>query len=216
MNPKSFLACCSILMVSLVLGTPLMAQTKAIYTSPDFESIAGHERILAIIPFDASIHLRPREMKNITPDQLKEMQLKEGKDLQSALESYFLKKRLNVSLQSTEQTNAILIKNHIYPDSLDAYTTSDLCRILNVDGIISGSLTSDKPMSEGASIALGALVGFYGATNSGNCTISVNDGKTGALVWKYEKALSRGLGSNINSLINTIMRKASRKFPYEE
>lgn len=201
---------------ALVAATPCLAQSKAIYTNPDFETIASHEKILAIIPFEASIHLRPREMKNITPDQLKEMELKEGKEVQSALESYFLKKRLNVTMQSTEETNAILIKNHIYPDSLDAYTTEDLCKLLKVDGIISGTLSSDKPMSEGASIALGALVGFYGATNSGKCTINVNDGKTGTLVWKYEKTLSRSLGSNINTLVNTIMRKASRKFPYEE
>lgn len=206
----------SILFFALVAATPGVAQTKAIYTNPDFESIAGHEKKLAIIPFEASIHLRPREMKNISADQLKEMELKEGKEVQSALESYFLKKRLNVTMQSTEETNAILIRNHIYPDSLDAYTTEELCKLLNVDGIISGTLSSDKPMSEGASIALGALVGFYGATNSGKCTINVNDGKTGSLMWKYEKTLSRSLGSNINTLVNAIMRKASRKFPYEE
>lgn len=204
------------LLFGLLFTLAGFSQSKAIYTSPNFDDIAGHERILAIIPFEASIHLRPREMKNITPDQLNGMELKEGKEVQSALESYFLKKKLSVSIQSTEETNAILVKNHLYPDSLNSYTTSDLCKILKVDGIISGSLSSDKPMSEGASIALGLVVGFYGATNSGNCIINVNDGKSGALVWKYEKTLSRSLGSNINTLINTIMRKASRKFPYEQ
>jgi hypothetical protein len=69
-------------------------------------------------------------------------------------------------------------------------------------------------MSDGASLAMGVLVGFYGATNSGKCNININDGKTGDLLWKYEKTLSRSLGSDTNTIINAMMRKASRKLPY--
>ena len=87
---------------------------------------------------------------------------------------------------------------------------------LGVDGIISGSLYTDKPMSEGASVALGIMFGVYGPTNSGKCTINVHEGDRGELLWKYEKTLSRSLGSDINTVINTMMRKASRKFPYED
>jgi hypothetical protein len=69
-------------------------------------------------------------------------------------------------------------------------------------------------MSEGASVALGLLIGFYGPTNSGKCTINITDGATSELLWKYEKTLSRSLGSDTNTVINAMMRKASRQFPY--
>lgn len=94
------------------------------------------------------------------------------------------------------------------------FTPKELAEVLEVDGIISGILSSDKPMSEGASAALGILVGIYGPTNSGKCTININDASTGDLLWKYEKTLSRSLGSDTNTIINTMMRKASRQLPY--
>lgn len=69
-------------------------------------------------------------------------------------------------------------------------------------------------MSEGASAALGLLVGFWGSTNSGTLEMSVNDGKTGDLMWKYEKKLGRSMGSDTDTVINALMRKASRRLTY--
>ena len=54
-----------------------------------------------------------------------------------------------------------------------------------------------------------------GPTNTGNCTINIHEAKAGKLLWRYEKELSRGLGSNTNTIINAMMRKASKVFPYE-
>lgn len=54
------------------------------------------------------------------------------------------------------------------------------------------------------------LVGFFTPANTGKLAITTNDGKTGELLWKYDKSLSRGLGSDTNSIVTTIMRKASR------
>ena len=55
-----------------------------------------------------------------------------------------------------------------------------------------------------------------GATNTGSCQINVFDAKTNKLLWRYDKTLGRGLGSDTNSVINAMMRKASKKFPYED
>jgi hypothetical protein len=55
-----------------------------------------------------------------------------------------------------------------------------------------------------------------GPNNSGIFTINVYEGKKNELLWRYEKKLSRGLGSDINSVIDDLMRKASKKFPYED
>lgn len=194
------------------------SQTKEIYTNPDFAQIAKDHKVLAIIPFKASVKLRPKQIEKMGEDQYAKLQIEEGKSVQSSLQTYFLNKKntegFTVTFQDIAKTNAILLKNNINEENIDRYTSEDLAKLLDVDGIISGTLSTDKPMSDGASVALGLLVGFYGATNSGKCTININDGKTGALLWKYEKTLSRSLGSDINTVINAMMRKASRKFPY--
>lgn len=204
--------------VILSLSTKSNAQTKEIYVNPDFRKLSAGHQTLAIIPFKVTMKLRPREMQRMTPEQYKQLQEDEGRAVQSALHSYFLKRKdqheLKVDFLDLGTTNAVLAKNDISEENIDTFTPSELAEILNVDGVISGTLVSDKPMSDGASMAMGLLIGFYGATNSGKCTININDGATGTLLWKYEKTLSRSLGSDTNTIINAMMRKASRQLPY--
>ncbi len=206
------------LMIIVSAAIPSWSQTKEIYTNPEFNSLAKDHQVLAILPFEAVITLRPKQMREMTEAQLKQMQESEGKAVQSALESYFLKQRQKqkfvVEFQEISKTNAILSKNNINTSNIASYTSEELAQILEVDAIIHGRLSANKPMSDGASLALGVVTGFYGNTNSGKCTINIHDGTSGDLLWKYEKTLSRSLGSDTNTIINAMMRKASRKFPY--
>lgn len=202
----------------LLIGITTIAQTKEIYVNPNFSGLAGNHQILAILPFKAIVNLRPKQRENMTTEQFEQLQKDEGIAVQSALHTYFLKRKaqhaMRINFQDLMTTNALLARNNITPEDLDKYTPSELCAILEVDGVITGLLTTDKPMSDGASLAMGLLIGFYGATNSGKCTININDGATGDLLWKYEKTLARSLGSDTNTIITAIMRKASRKLPY--
>ena len=169
------------LIISIVLFVFIgYSQTREIYTNPDFLTIAKDHKILAILPFKASVKLRPNQMEKMGKEQYEKLQIDEGKNVQSALETYFLTKKsdekFTVSFQDISKTNSILLKNNITTETIDKYTNEDLAKLLEVDGIISGSLSTDKPMSDGASVALGLVVGFYGATNTGKCTININDG----------------------------------------
>ena len=197
-------------------------QTKEIYIHPQFDSIAKDHSILAILPFDVTINLRHKQKEKLKEGELENLQKKEGEGVQSAIQTYFLeqktKKEFKVTFQDISKTNALLAKNNWTTDSMKTKTREEICALLGVDGIISGTLFTDKPMSEGASFAALFLTDgwFGGATNSGKCTINVHEAKAGELLWKYEKTLSRSLGSDINSVINAMMRKASKKFPYED
>ncbi|WKN41546.1 hypothetical protein [Tunicatimonas pelagia] len=202
-----------------VFSSDVSAQfIRSIYTSPDFEQLAKDHKTLAIIPFDATVKLRPKQMKDMSADDLARMEEQEGESVQSALYSYFLRRKskhnFRVDFQDVTRTNALLAKNGIAYDVLGEYTSEDLAEILEVDGIISGLLVTDKPMSDAGAVAVGVLFGISTATNSGKVAVNINDGATGELLWKYEKALSRELGSDTNQIINALMRKASRKFPY--
>ncbi len=204
----------------LLMGSLAYAQTKEIYTNPNFERISRSHKTLAILPFKTIIKLRPKEQEKLTEKEYQDLLVDEGLAVQSALETYFLKSKrkynFRVKFQDISKTNALLKQNGISQENIESMTPEQYAQILEVDGIISGILSTNKPMSEGASAALGILFGFYGSTNSGKCTINISDGDSGELVWKYEKTLSRSLGSDTNTVINAMMRKAARKFPYNE
>ena len=210
----------SLILIIFLFGfcAEVYSQTREIYVNPNFNELAKDHRKVAILPFKAIVKLRPKQMEGMTPEQLAQLQKDEGLAVQSALETYFLKRQqqhnLKVSFQDLNTTNALLAKHNLDLSHLEQYTPRELAEMLEVDAIITGLLSTEKPMSDGASAALGILVGFYGPTNSGKCTININDGATGELLWKYEKTLSRSLGSDTNTVINTIMRKASRQLPY--
>lgn len=210
----------SVLLLSLLaLSFETSAQfIRAVYTNPDFEQLARNHKTLAIIPFDASVKLRPKQMRDMTAEEHGQLEEREGKAVQNALHSYFLmrrgRKNFSVDFQDVTRTNALLAKNGVTYDVLDEYTSEDLAEILGVDGIVSGMIVTDKPMSEAGAVALKILLGESIATNSGKVAINISDGKTEQLLWKYEKALSRNLGSDTNQIVSALMRKASRKFPY--
>lgn len=196
-------------------------QTREIYTSPKFKELAKDHKILAVLPFKATLSLRPNEVaKNGGPEGVHQLELREGLNVQSALQSYFLKQKedkdLTVDVQDIAKTNALLAKNNITPEKMPTMTMEEVAQVLGVDGIVSGTFESTQPFSNGAAIAMTMVVGFSGSTNTGKLSINIHDGKTSELLWKYDKSLSRGLGSDTGSIITVIMRKASRQFPYSK
>lgn len=200
------------------LSVAAFAQSRAIYVHPKFYSLAKNHEKIAVLPFSVQIGLRPKERESISDEQLKEMERKEGVAAQNALVSWFLKKQktkpFDIEFQDVQATNALLNKANIDFNNLANYTPQELSAILGVDAIMGGLIQTTKPVSEGASIAIGVAFGFWGPTNSGNITINLSNAADGTLLWKYDKQLSRGLGSDMNLLMDTLMRKASRQFPY--
>jgi hypothetical protein len=71
-------------------------------------------------------------------------------------------------------------------------------------------------MSDDAALALGLIVGVWGSTNDVQTTISINEGKNGDIVWKYDYNATGSVGSNTDRLVNALMRNASKKFPYND
>ena len=69
-------------------------------------------------------------------------------------------------------------------------------------------------MSEAASVALGLLIGFFGNTNSAVINLSIYNAIDGELLVNYNKKVRGTIGSDNDDLINTIMRKASRRIAY--
>ena len=209
-----------ITLIFAAFATTIFAQSRAIYVNPKFYSIARDHKKVAVIPFNVSLGLRPKERASMSDEQFKDMEQKEGLSAQNALVSWFLKKQnaqnYDVQFQDVTTTNALLLKSGMDVHDLSMHTPAEIARVLGVDAVMGGMIKTSKPLSDGASLAMGAIVGFYGSTNTGNIVINLNDGPSGDLLWKYDNDLSGSLGSDMDSIMDSLMRKAARKFPYAD
>ena len=188
---------------------------KNIYESNRFDNLSEDHQVLAIMPFLTNLDLKDE----ISTEELKALEEKEGYAVQNALETYFSKrkkkKKFSVEFQNIKNTNAILAQNDIEFNNIDVYTTKQLCKILGVDGVISGTIDLNVLLSKGISTAFDFMDYFLGDANYGRIGVKISDGTTGKLLWKYEKEINKKSGRNTNDLIDRMMKLAARKFPYD-
>ncbi len=188
---------------------------KNIYESDKFDELSREHQNLAIIPFLTHLELKD----NITDNELRGLEKKEGYAVQDALETYFSKrkkkKKFSVEFQNIKNTNAILQQNGITYENIDIYSVKELCNILGVDGLISGTLDLNVLLSKGVPTEFSLLDYINGDANYGRIGVKISDGATGKLLWKYEKRINKKSGKNTNDLIELMMKLASRKFPYD-
>lgn len=188
---------------------------KNIYESRKFDDLTEEHDVLAIIPFLTHLDLENK----ISKEGLKAREEKEGYAVQNALETYFSqrkkKKKFSVDFQNIKNTNALLVQNNIDYDNIDVHTVKELSEILGVDGIISGTLDLNVLLSDGVDTKFNFLDYFLGDADYGRIGVKISDGKTGKLLWKYEKEINKKSGKNTDDLIDRMMKLAARKFPYD-
>ena len=199
----------------LAFGTLIHAQ-KNVYESSKFDILSKDHQLLAIIPFFTHLELE----ENISEDESQKLEEKEGYAVQDALETYFglgkKKKKFTVDFQNTENTNAILAQNNITYTNIDTYTIKELSEILKVDAIISGNLDINILLSKGIPAEFSFMDYILGDANYGRIGIKISDGKTGKLLWKYENEINKKSGRNTSDLIDKMMKKLVRQFPYDK
>lgn len=190
-----------------------------IYQAPSFSQMKESHKVVAVLPFEVSIESR-KLPKGVTVDMIQDQQRDYGYGMQSDVYGYFLKQmskdKYTVNFQDVSKTNAILNDAGITYDDLRLKSKDEVCKLLGVDAVVSGKATMSKPMSDGAAIAVGLLVGAWGPTNTVNTTITVHESKAGDLMWKYDYQASGSIGSSRQSLTNALMKNSSKKFPYRK
>ncbi|PTX62637.1 hypothetical protein C8N46_10232 [Kordia periserrulae] len=201
------------------VNVPFANAQKKIYVSDSFEELSKDHKIVAILPFQTTLDLKS-DKKTYSEAQIAELEEREGVAVQQALESYFLdrkrKKKLKIEFQDIKTTNRLLKKAEITIEDLDIYAPQELCKILKVDAIVSGSLTSRLLISEEVDTSFDLITYLKGKSDYGKIIIKLSNKDTGKLLWRYEKIINRKSGKNTKNIINKMMRIASRKFPYEE
>lgn len=190
--------------------------SKEIYSSPDLKTEIAKHKTVAILPFTAKITYK-KLPKNYDAEANKQTEQSLSTDLQNSMYTFLLRKQDNYScsFQDVNKTNALLKRNKIY-DSLEITTMDSVCKILGVDAVVTCVYKYERTASDGAAIAKTMLFGSLGSkTGSGALTMQVYNGSDGKLLWRFYKALTDNLFGSSDQLIEHMMRKVSRNFPYD-
>jgi len=196
----------------LIFGSLLLLSSCAkIYYSPDSQVLAKSHKTIAILPPTVSI----AATKKMDANAIIEQQRTESLNFQKEMYSWMLRRKMQgkmfQEILDVETTNAKL-KKAGYPET--PLTPSEICDVLNVDGLLGSNFALSKPMSDGAAVALYLLAGAAASTNEVRVSLDINDCKNKKLIWHYNHNISGTLGSKPSTLVNQLMRHASRKMPY--
>lgn len=190
--------------------------SKQIFESPKLVQLTAEHKTVAILPFKASISYK-RLPKNFDAQTNRDEERKLGSSLQSGMYTYLLRKSddYTVTVQDVERTNVLLKQNEVF-DKIDEMTPDALAKILGVDAVIKCAYAYEKTSSEGLAIAKTLLIGFgTGKVASGEMTMNVYNGSDGDLLWRFYKEMNEDVMSSANAVMERMMRKVGRNFPYE-
>lgn len=206
----------SILLLLIFIGVFGYSQSaKQIFESPDLKNMLYNAKTVAILPFKVSISYK-KLPKNVSLEQIKDNEKAESVQMQQGMYTYLLRKSKDytVSFQEVDRTNILLKKAGLF-DNVDEILADSLCDILGVDAIIKSSWSYQKTGSQGVAIATTLLFGVSTITGSGQLVMQINRAKDGGMMWRMSKEMNEGAFSSANELMERMMRKVGRVFPFE-
>lgn len=189
--------------------------SKQIFESPKLKDEKATHKLVAILPFATKISYK-KMPKNFNAEANRDQEKTMSKSIQSSMYTFLLRKAdgYTVEFQDVDKTN-ILLKKAGIADKLDESTKDEIAKILGVDAVIGGSFETEQTKSEAGAIASAVLFGgFGGKTGTGTLTLTLNSGKSGDLLWRFFKTMNDSITSSTDDLVEHMMRKVSRNFPY--
>jgi hypothetical protein len=208
------------LLLLILISANLMSfgqyeNAKQVFESPKLKEVVTTHKIVAILPFTTIISFK-NQPKDFNSDAHIQREKTMATSIQSSMYTFLLRKSksYSVEFQDVEKTN-ILLKKAGLLDKLDEVTKDEVAKVLGVDAIISGKFQTEQTRSEAGAIVTSVLFGGIGSkTGSGSLTMIINEGTTGDLLWRFFKAMNDGVFTSSEDLIDRMMRKVSRNFPY--
>ena len=190
--------------------------TKQVYESPKLYSLVGRAKKVAILPLNVSISYK-KLPKGVTVVNIREDEKKESVQLQQGMFTFLLRKANNytVTFQDVETTNTLLKGAGVF-ESLNETTPELICKILDVDAIIKSSWSYSKTGSEAGALVSMVVLGVPKSTASGQLIMQIYEAKQGELMWRMAKEMNEGTFSSANELMERMMRKVGRNFPFEK
>ncbi|WP_342332147.1 hypothetical protein [Pedobacter sp. FW305-3-2-15-E-R2A2] len=207
-----------LLFVAMVTGMAANAQyenAKQVFSSPKLQEAVKTHKLVAILPFEVKMTYK-KQPRDFDIETNREKEREKAYSIQSSIYTFLLRKasKYTVEFQDVEKTN-VLLKKAGMTDKLGEFTKDEIAKALNVDAVIAGKFEAEQSKSEAGAIVTTVLFGGAGSkTGSGALTMMVNDGPTGDLLWRFYKSMNDDVFSSSDELIDRMMRKVSRNFPY--
>ncbi|NQX41046.1 hypothetical protein SAMN05421820_107420 [Pedobacter steynii] len=207
-----------LLFVAMVTGMVANAQyenAKQVFNSPKLQEAVKTHKLVAILPFEVKMTYK-KQPRDFDLETNREKEREKAYSIQSSIYTFLLRKasKYTVEFQDVEKTN-VLLKKAGMTDKLGEFTKDEIAKALNVDAVIAGKFEAEQSKSEAGAIVTTVLFGGMGSkTGSGALTMMVNDGPSGDLLWRFFKSMNDDVFSSSDELIDRMMRKVSRNFPY--
>lgn len=204
-----------ITLFAIIFATIITAQ-KQIFEVDNLNQIIAKHKTVAILPFPTTITYR-KQPKGFSAEANRQQEIAMAKSIQSSMYTFLLRKRKNYSVefQDVEKTN-ILLKKAGVDNKLDELTKDEVCKILGVDAVIGGKFENEQTKSDGAALTSVLFTGFGGKTGSATLTMVVNEGSNGDMIWRFYKTMDDNYRKSTDDLVENLMRKLSRNFPYHK
>jgi hypothetical protein len=205
-----------LLTILLVLAFENAFCQKQIFEVPNLKAILQTQKTVAILPLKVTISFK-RMPKNYDAASNEMQEKEEGGNMQQGMYTYLLRKSkdFTVSFQEVQRTNILLKQAGVF-DKLETITPDSICKILKVDGLIQASYAYEKTGSEGVAVAMTLLVGFSPPVASGALTMQIYNGPDGIMLWRFYKEMNEGAFTSADALMERMMKKVARNFPYEK
>lgn len=194
------------------------ANKFGIIYSKNFGQIVTHKRV-AILPFGTDLEDNKTKKQSKKENIKTEMHLSEL--IQDNLYKFLMKNQFDydVEFQDIAKTNQIL-KTSGMMSALSTTTPEEFAKLLDVDAVIMGSYRHEiNKTGMGKSIGNAALTGglsLLGKSKNatGSLKLMVADAKSGEILWRIERE-DDDSADNDTELVESIMKKITKYFPYE-
>jgi hypothetical protein len=213
---KKILLTLAILCCFSVLTKAQFEGSKQIFESPKLKETIKTQKIVAILPFEVKISYR-KQPKNFSAEGNKSQEESMARSIQASMYTFLLRKASDytVTFQDVDKTNILLKKAGVL-GKLDETTKDELAKILGVDAVIGGRFETEQTKSEAGAIASAVLFGgFGGKSGTGTMFLTINNGADGELMWRFFKTMDDSIMSSTDDMVERMMRKISRNFPYK-
>lgn len=217
-----------VLGILVISGIAASCSTVQTATTPDFEEFKLHHQTIAIIPFDVTVNNDAYKKVFLRWFSEQELELRAKRQEEHFRRALFTQLslsqqagRFTVEFQNIDETQTLLeraAERDGTRKDLSSLSKSEICEILNVDAIITGSMTVIRLRSPVAQVRWRLGLG-WGENDRTNISMSIHESETGKLLWNYDHTLkghvifadSQNLAKSLNSRIPGIVRN----FPYE-
>jgi hypothetical protein len=199
------------------------------FTSDD--AISAKVKQVAVLP--VQVVYTGNLPKNFTQSMADSLATEQGRAFQQSLLNNLLqhagrsKKAAGADFQSIDKTNALLRSRGIQWKDIPSQDPDQLAKLLGVDAVVRMQVTSDRLMSDMASLGLGTLrnVLFWGTNLSPAVSGSITNKtaevyaqssllKDGKTLWTAEYKKPTDWNTSIRDVMAKVSKKMAKGFPY--